>query len=54
MELSRRDFLVLAVSVPIAAHLPSFALASEPRTVLPPVEDELPIRGFAGECSGRY
>jgi hypothetical protein len=61
MELTRRDFLVLAVSAaPLAVSLPSSVLAAVEHPAAPPsppsdpfLLDELPIQGFAGECSGR-
>ncbi len=50
--LTRRDFLVLAAAMPLAAHLPALSRQEEPARPLPAVE--LPIAGLAGECSGRY
>lgn len=65
-QLSRRDFLctavlppvalLLAATVPLGASLPALVLAEEPATPAPAPDpyrnDELPIMGFAGECSG--
>ncbi len=66
MELTRRDFLALAASAaPLAASMgvlgPGALLAgterSERAEAPPPPRDpyaldELPLRGFAGACSG--
>lgn len=53
MELSRREFLVLAAGVPLAASIPALVLAEEKKPVVDPfANDELPLSGLAGECSG--
>lgn len=63
MELTRRDFVVLAATtaawgVAASVHAPALAFA-EPAPDAPEPRgeeawDELPLQGFAGECSGRH
>ena len=56
LEITRRAFLALAATVPLAASLPE-CLASEEgkkEKPVPPVDEDLPISGLAGECSGRW
>jgi hypothetical protein len=62
MELTRRDFLALAAAAaPLAVSAPHVLFAAEERQeparkpAAPVFEDaELPIQGFAGECSGLH
>ena len=56
MDLTRREFLVIAAAAPVVAALPVTIALAAPPPPPPPADpyrfDELPLSGLAGDCSG--